>query len=224
MEPSLRKMLSTMAEFIGWSIGPDFEVVVFDYSEGRLSLVTVANNFGGRPICSASTAFTEKLIAEQKYIHSDYVIHKYNITDDGKPFRCCCFFIKDDEGALQGAVAINFDQQRYQNITNEIYKLCHPNRFIDSAGIVISSMHETYGVAAGIDGSAPPEPKENLHELVTKLTGGTSLSSLSPAERQRLVRELDRQKVFEVKGAVKRVANLLHCSPSSIYRYLSQNE
>ena len=51
---------------------------------------------------------------------------------------------------------------------------------------------------------------------------GVTADRLTPDERMQIIASLENGGIFLLKGAVKDVADALHCSQASVYRYLSQ--
>ena len=51
---------------------------------------------------------------------------------------------------------------------------------------------------------------------------GVAADRISPEERLAVVTALEGRGVFKLKGAVEDVADALHCSRATVYRYLSQ--
>ncbi len=51
---------------------------------------------------------------------------------------------------------------------------------------------------------------------------GVTAGRLTPDERMQIIASLENGGIFLLKGAVKDVADALHCSQASVYRYLSQ--
>ena len=51
---------------------------------------------------------------------------------------------------------------------------------------------------------------------------GVTADRLTPDERMQIIASLETGGIFLLKGAVKDVADALHCSQASVYRYLSQ--
>lgn len=51
---------------------------------------------------------------------------------------------------------------------------------------------------------------------------GVTADRLTPDERVQIIGALEAGGIFLLKGAVKDVADALHCSQASVYRYLSQ--
>ena len=51
---------------------------------------------------------------------------------------------------------------------------------------------------------------------------GVAADRLTPDERMQIIASLENGGIFLLKGAVKDVADALHCSQASVYRYLSQ--
>lgn len=225
MDLSNSEQLSRLAEFFSWVIGPDYEIVICRYENGKLTPVSIFNNFSGVQICKASTAFAETMVAQGRHYQSKYVIHHYSFTDDGKILRCSVFFLKDARGALQGTISVNFIQDRYQKIVNEIYQLCHPDYFIDRANNQLNNPFAFPEIPLyGEEAENVPSAVDNIAAMIPALLSGKDVSSLTKEERQKLVQELGARDVFKMRGSVKHVSKLLGCSPATIYRYLSSKD
>lgn len=225
MDPITSEQMTKLAEFFAWVIGPDYEIVISNYENGKLVPLAIFNDFNGVPICKASTAFAETMVAQGRHMQTNYVIHHYGFTDDGRILRCSVFFLKNAQGALRGAISVNFIQDRYQKIINQIYQLCHPNYFIDRANNQLNNPFAFPEISFyGNEVEDVPPPVDNIAAMIPALLHGKDISALTKNERQKLVQALASRDVFKMRGSVKHVSKLLGCSPATIYRYLSSND
>ena len=79
---------------------------------------------------------------------------------------------------------------------------------------------------------AVPATTESFHNSIDAVAGdavgrelirlGVTADRLTPDERMQIIASLESGGIFLLKGAVKDVADALHCSQASVYRYLSQ--
>ena len=79
---------------------------------------------------------------------------------------------------------------------------------------------------------AVPATTESFHNSIDAVAGdavgreltrlGVTADRLTPDERIQIISSLETGGIFLLKGAVKDVADALHCSQASVYRYLSQ--
>ena len=122
-------------------------------------------------------------------------------------------------------LCINFDDSRYHAVSEEILRLCHPDKFVDTNYQVDTSRIDELS-------AIPAPPPERFHsssgsvaeEAVYRALDRLGLSPLrlTPEERMEIIAGLEADGIFLLKGAVKPVADALQCSQASIYRYLSQ--
>ena len=54
------------------------------------------------------------------------------------------------------------------------------------------------------------------------LEANTTADALTSEERLHIISELEKHGYFRLKGAVREVTEVLHCSQASVYRYLTQ--
>jgi predicted transcriptional regulator YheO len=225
MTPTLLKHYMKLTEFLGRALGPDYEVVLHDL-ENENSIVAIANGHvsGRRLAAKSSAAALTQMLSERSYETQDYKINYSGVVVGKKFLRTSSFYIKNDDGQLAGMLCINFDDQRYQNLSNQVLKLCHPDAFVDA--------HFTYGPEKAMLENLPDKTEsalEDMPELADDLVSqilnesGLSASRLTQREKMDIVEALKNKGAFFLKGAVKRVARQLGCSQATIYRYLSRN-
>lgn len=214
-----------LTEFLGYALGPDYEVALHDMTDKNRSIIAIANNHvSGREIGAPLTNVALSILRDKSYETSDYRLHYYGVSINGKELRSNTMFIKQN-GRLIGMLCINFDDSRYRAVSNQILGLCHPDMFVED--VVLPA-----GPEAGTDVPtvrSVPEKFRNSTEAVAidainrELEHmGVTADRLTSEERLRIIAALENSGIFLLKGAVKDVAVGLHCSQASVYRYLSQ--
>jgi predicted transcriptional regulator YheO len=217
-----------LAEFLGRTLGPDYEVVLHDL-EAENTIVAIANgHVSGRGLNSshsAASALTQ-MVSDRSYETQDYKINYSGVAVGKKFLRTSSLYIKNDAGKLIGMLCINFDDQRYQTLSNQVLKLCHPDAFVDAnfvynAARAAMETVPSLGEADSAPAETMPELAEDVVSQIMKESGGAS--RLTQREKMEIVETLKNKGVFRLKGAVKQVAHQLDCSQATIYRYLSRS-
>ena len=210
----------TIVEFLGKTLGPDYEVVLQDLNPEHQAIVAIANgHISGRQVGSPLTDASLQMLTSKAYESNDFLCNYRGIAVNGHVLRSSTMFIKDDKGTPIGFLCINFDDSRYRTFAQQVLSLCHPNPFFQAQ----ERPEEE-------EGPLPrPETFRNSTEAVTQDAIAHELERLGvPAERltseERLhvIAALEESGIFLLKGAVKDVAAGLGCSQASVYRYLSQ--
>lgn len=207
-----------MVEFLGKVLGPDYEIVLQDPNKKEHAIVAIANgHISGRRIGGPLTDLSLKLIADKEYEYIDYRANYNGLSKDNKIMRSSTFFIKNN-GELIGMLCINFDSSRYLDLSKEILYLCHPNQLVDENYNFTPTNH-LLDVSENFTGSIPELIAAILENSF--LNEHISLNRLNRDEKLHIVDILNKKGVFLMKGAVAQVAEQLHCSEASIYRYLN---
>ena len=215
-----------LTEFWGKALGPDYEVALHDLTRKDRSIIAIANNYiSGREVGAPLTNMSLGILRDKSYERMDYHLHYYSINVNGKDLRSSTFFIKDN-GKLIGLLCINFDDSRYLAASENVLRLCHPDIFIDDH---IAPQQAEPGDPFP---RAVPATTESFHNSIDAVAGdavgrelirlGVTADRLTPDERMQIIASLENGGIFLLKGAVKDVADALHCSQASVYRYLSQ--
>ncbi|HJG30084.1 MAG TPA: PAS domain-containing protein [Collinsella ihuae] len=204
--------------FLGTIVGGNTEVVLHDFTDPSRSVVAIHNGYiSGRHVGAPATDFALKMINSDipdDQSHTDiYMSHNAN----GKPLRSSTMFIRE-EGRLVGMLCVNTDPS-----------------IIVQLKTLVDTIVETLppGVEQSVDTVQPSSVVgEHLTTSVDDLVGktvaefaashGKAVADLSAQERQDLVRVLDGDGVFLLKGAVTVVAQFLDISEPSVYRYLQK--
>lgn len=212
-----------LTNFLGLVFGIDYEIALHDLSDRNKSLVAIANShISGRTIGAPLTNVALQIIAEKSYETSDWRLNYRGLSSGNKILRSSTFFIKDENKKLVGLLCINFDDSRYQELSDRVLKLCHPDAFVESnfqfdesiiVGRNAAKEGETFFDTSGATST------DAINGVLNKLN--LTVGHLTHKDRQTIVNELYEQGVFMLKSAVKDIATSLNCSQASVYRYLT---
>lgn len=215
-----------LTEFLGQALGPDYEVALHDLTDKNRSIIAIANNHvSGREVGAPLTNVALKILMDKSYQSQDYRLHYCGVSAAGKTLRSSTLFIKQN-GRLIGMLCINFDDSRYQAASESILRLCHPDAFVEDHCQPDNALGGSEAV------HVVPATTESFHNSIDAVAGdavnrelarlGVTADRLTPDERIQIISSLEAGGIFLLKGAVKDVADALHCSQASVYRYLSQ--
>nr|WP_297172080.1 PAS domain-containing protein [uncultured Agathobaculum sp.] len=227
MASSLLQQYIKLTEFLGQALGPDYEVALHDLTDKNRSIIAIANSHvSGRKIGAPLTNVALQILMDKSYETQDYRLHYCGISADGKPLRSSTLFIKQND-RLIGMLCINFDDSRYQAVSRSLLQLCHPDSFAEELMHLAVPQDEHAAIPSPLS-----QTIESFHNSIDAVAGdavnrelahlGVTADRLTPDERIHIIASLEAGGIFLLKGAVKDVADALHCSQASVYRYLSQ--
>ena len=224
MDSHLLEHYAKLTEFLGHTLGPDYEIALHDLTDKNQSIVAIANSHvSGRQIGAPLTNVGLKILRDKSYEGRDYILNYRGMSEGGRMLRSSTLFIKQN-GEPVGMLCINFDDSRYRAVSEDILRLCHPDNFVDTnfqvdTTRVLSTQEDDHG-AERVHNS----PQGVAGEAVARELSQFDITTdrLTPEERIRIISALERDGVFLLKGAVKDVADALCCSQASVYRYLQQ--
>lgn len=213
-----------VTEFLGEALGPDYEIALHDLTDRNRSIIAIANSHvSGRQVGAPLTNVALQILMDKTYESSDYLLHYRGVSANGKMLRSSTLFIKQGS-RLIGMLCINFDDSRYQSVSDDILRLCHPDAFIEENLQLRQAEPERSRHI-----TPPTEIFHNTIDAVAADAVGRELDALgvtaeraTAEERVQIIAALEASGIFLLKGAVKDVADALHCSQASVYRYLSQ--
>lgn len=209
-----------LTAFLGQVLGPDYEVALHDLTDKSQSLIAIANShISGRQVGAPLTNMALKMLMDREYEQADYRLNYRGETEDGSTLRSSTLFIKHG-GRIVGMLCINFDHSKYLSISESILQLCHPNAFVetnfqlDEARITHRAPDDEGAerIQASLDALA--------EDAVAKALAAAQGQPLAVHDRLALVRRLEADGIFLVKGAVGRVAGLMGVSQATLYRDL----
>jgi predicted transcriptional regulator YheO len=212
-----------LMDFLAELLGPRTEVVLHDTSDLSRSIVALTNgHVSGRTVGGPATDLVLKVLQNHEHDDRDFLANYLAESRTGGTFRSSTFFIRDAGGDVVGMLCLNIDDEP-----------------LTRARDLLAAITATTGLVKGADrggaGEAerPPAPvaerlSTNVDELaldgVARIVAaqGVEPHRMTPDEKVAAVRELERAGVFLLKGAVAQVAEALHVSEPTVYRYVKQ--
>jgi len=186
--------------------GPNCEAVVHDFAKLPKSLIFMAGNVTGRTLGAPLTDFVLRELKRKGDDIED--AHAYRtITHEGRILKSSTIFTRDDKGHVIGAMCVNFDMTDFLNASALLGNF--------------TSFQKNNGEGAEFFARSLSESIEAfMNEAITR--AGKHPSAMNLKERLDLIRHLDSQGVFLLKGAVEEVSAMLGVSRYTIYNYLKK--
>ncbi len=205
-QPWFLDILKRLAEGIVAVVGPHCEVVVHDFRDPEHSIVYIAGNVTGRRI-GAPVPDLSFISGELGRDTPDQLNYRARIGTHH--LQSSTIWIPDDDGTPIGAVCINVDYQ----------DLIHARQLLDKLATSTQNLSDLMVMstfAKDVDDLIELSISEFLHQ-----EGIRSVEVLDAGEKLRLIKVLEERGLFQIRGAVKRVAGLLDVSRATIYNYRS---
>lgn len=214
MDEQSLKQYKLLAEFLGKTLGSEYEIVLHNVTGKTPTIEYIVNgHISGRSLEEPSTDLTFKYISDTTVSNNDYIINKKGISKKNKVVRSSTLFIKDNDGNLTGMLCINFDGSKYINLAKRILQLTH----IENASIENETLQDNNiidSIPTSISGVADDVLSQTLDY------SDIPVERLTQEEKIDIVRELNHKGVFMLKGAVSEVAEKLGVSEATLYRYI----
>jgi predicted transcriptional regulator YheO len=204
--PGLLDLLERLSEGIVSVIGAHCEVVVHDFRDPEHSAVVVAGDVTHRspgapvPDLSFISGELDKDTPDQL---------NYQIKINEHTLQSSTIWIRDPEGEAIGAICINVDYSDLQEARVLLERLSASTRNVSD--LVVSNT-----LAKDLD---------NLIELSAQdyliKNNISTIEALSFDEKLDIVELFEERGLFQIRGSVQRVAELLKVSRASVYNYRS---
>ncbi|PWM23837.1 MAG: hypothetical protein DBX44_05295 [Oscillospiraceae bacterium] len=218
MHPIIRQYC-VLVEFLGKTLGSQYEIVLHDLSDGNNQIAAIVNNqISGRTPGAPLTGLALQFAAERVYEKQNYVVNYRGISRKNSPLRSATMFIKDEHDTLIGMLCVNYDTSAYLEAAESLSKLFQISlaqaQPPELAGLLQDTVEETF--------------PDSIHEVIQSVlhsaleSSGVPVDRLTQEEKMKVVEQLNNKGVFLLKGAVSEVARQMASSEATIYRYLSK--
>ena len=206
MHPILKSYIAVV-DGIAKTFGKNCEVVLHDFSKMDRSIIAIVNgHVTGRSI---GGPLHESLL--KNVLDNNIKENKINYTGksaEGRVLKSSTMFIKDEKEEIIGCICINFD----------LSELIVSKRVIDD---LIQT--QTAKMEQDCE-EATNKVNDVLTDIVKKTLekSGKPVAYMSKDEKVIIVKDLDYQGAFLIKGAIDYVAKVLCVSRYTIYNYLDE--
>lgn len=233
MTASILHQYTLLVDFLGKTLGPDYEVVLHDITCEPSKVIAIANShISDRTVGSPTTNAALQMLAANSYKTNDFLYNYQVATEDGRILRASTMFIKDEDGSPIGLLGINFDDSRYKDFCRSLLSAIHPDTFLK--GNPSLKMTASAGASQEDTPSQPDSLAEDFSMDISTLMEksfdsvtaslGSPIDRLTQQEKKEIVQKLQERGVFKLKGGISFVAKRLSCSPATVYRYLGELE
>jgi predicted transcriptional regulator YheO len=139
----------------------------------------------------------------------DLSINYASVTRDGRTLKSSTMLFRDNKGKLIAALCINFDVTDILAFNTAIQDIFR-----------ISEETEQAGPAETFVGDMVSTLNDIADKVIRKV--GKAIPSMRREDKIEIVRQLEEQGFFLIKGAIKLIAEKLKVSKFTIYNYLEQ--
>lgn len=202
-----------LVDFLGACFGENTEVVLHSFEDINHSVIAIHNgHISGRGIGAPLTRFAISKLKDKGKEGPPYYLNYLGMSANNVTLRSNSFFILDKQGNPRGMLCINTDVTKYKEAAELLQKLAfipslEPEEKESNSGI------EVFQSA----------PEDLISSLISEIThaAGVAAHRLTVDEKIEVVKRLNDEKFFLIKGAVSQVATILGVSEATVYRYLS---
>ena len=225
MDAELIRQYTLIVDFLGHVLGPDYEIALHELEDDSNRIIAIANGeLTGRHIGSPLSNKMLEFVAGNLYETQNYVLNFESVSSTGKTMCCNSMFIKGRAGELSGLLCINFDASRYEELSRRVMELCGGGlkRGVPSGTRLIADGNDP--VETPVRSAYPTSIAGATASIVSQVVANypVEVDRLTQDEKMEIMDILNRKGVFLLKGSVSHVAQTLHSSEASIYRYLGK--
>jgi predicted transcriptional regulator YheO len=200
--------LKIVVDGIARTFGSRCEVLLHDLSDLKRSIVKIENgHVTGRSVGSSITDQGLKYLKNDR--GENLLINYPSTTADGRFLKSSTFIFRDKQGVPAAAICLNFDVTDILNFNAAIDDIFGFPKETDAKTAI-----ETFQGDAGT----------TLNEIADKTIrkAGKAIPTMGKSDKIEVIRQLEDQGFFLIKGAIKFIANKLMVSKFTIYNYLDQ--
>lgn len=201
------KALIPVVEGVAKTFGKNCEVVLHDFTNLPSSIISIENgHVTGRSVGSPMTEVG--LQAIRKGDMDGSILNYTGKSTDGRALKSSTMFIKDEKEKVIGCFCINFDISELVVSQNALAEIIQTEEKED----VKTKDNQSNCI------------NDVLSNIVTKTLEelGKPVAYMNKDEKVNIVKKLDDQGAFLIKGAIDYVAKVLCVSRYTIYNYLDE--
>lgn len=213
MNETVRRFLP-MVDFLEQILGKNSEIVLHDFSDPDHAIVDIRNGIvSGRKVGGPATDLALTIMHDPKYRDLPFITGYEGRGAGGKTLESATYFIREDN-EIVGMLCVNTDLSAVRDINAMAQQLmvcfdAAPVR-TEPSPIEVESLSES--------------TQELIDRSISELLSarGLDVASLGQSDRVDVIRHLNGNGVFMLKGAVACAATALGISEPSVYRYLQK--
>ena len=222
-----------LVEFLGQALGPNTEIVLHDLDVPDQSIIAIANgHISGRKIGGPVTDFALWFMKQGDAAAVPMMTGYRAVNAEGKICHSSSYFLRDSTGHMRGMLCINVDISDLVGIRNAaIFLMGNTEEAKDKTqafgGYPGTQVTQTIVTQPTAEEEAVSESlRDNVENLLESMldaaiaTQNASVDRMQRDERIEVVRTLEENGFFLLKGGISAAAQRLGVSEPTIYRYL----
>lgn len=219
MDDHTKQNLINFVEFLGGVLPGNVEVVLHVIEPGRTYVAAIVNgHVTGRDENAPLTGLALQFIRDRVYERQDAVLNYRGVSKGSDTLQSSTYFIKSEAGELEAMICFNIDVSPYLDIARRAIEVGNVNpRFLPQVENPDPAPHQEVPFTEYFS--------DTLKDVVHSVIPESVLESdepVKPHQRAAAIEKLYERGLFEVRGAVAQVAEILKMSEPSVYRYLKQ--
>ena len=200
-----------VTEFIAEMMGPDTEVIL--YSVTDRSVYYVINPMDEEMVVGSGLRSLERRFLENRlYDHESFVVNYRALSKHRNKLKSATLFLRGDNRQLIAMLTVNANVDRLVELRDMLNEMVSGHRPYDNQHG--TSFYNSFEVS--VEGIVSTTIRKELDKYTVPP------DRLSQQEKIEIVRCLDQQGIFLVKGAIVEVAKSLQTTETTIYRYLNK--
>ena len=200
-----------VTEFIAEMMGPDTEVIL--YSVTDRSVYYVINPMDEEMVVGSGLRSLERRFLENRlYDHESFVVNYRALSKHRNKLKSATLFLRGDNRQLIAMLTVNANVDRLVELRDMLNEMVSGHRPYDNQHG--TSFYNSFEVS--VEGIVSTTIRKELDKYKVLP------DRLSQQEKIEIVRCLDQQGIFLVKGAIVEVAKSLQTTETTIYRYLNK--
>lgn len=194
-----------VAKMIAKMFGKNCEVVLHDLSVPQNSVIFAINNHvTGREVGQPFDHLVKQVLLSKNF-EGDYAANYMTMSKDGRQIKSSTALIRDAKGEVVGALCINYDVAALENVKTVL------DEFLDIKTEEIQKEVEPFENVMDI-----------VDDLINKIVANVKGIKLKKQDKINLIKFMDQKGIFQIKGAIDKVARKLNISNVTVYSYLDE--
>jgi len=206
VHPILKSMIP-LIEGIGATFGKNCEVVLHEINGSKKSIVSIYNgHVTGRSLGSPMLDIGIKALTKDDNVNN--ILNYKNKSSNGHILKSSTTFIRDEKDEIIGCLCINIDISQFVVAQKALEELVHTNLTAE----------------VSLEDATSNSINDVLTNLVAQILEDTGkpVVYMNKEEKVNIVKRLNEQGAFLIKGAIDYVAKILCVSRYTVYNYLDE--
>lgn len=207
------KRFISIADFLGEVLGSNTEIILHDLTNYEHSIVHIINgHISDRKIGDPITDLVLDFMITESKGNKKFICNYNSKTIGDKLLYSSTYFIRDDKNNIVGALCLNSDYYDVKKSLSFLTSLL-PN-YVDDKILTLNNIKENLN-------SNPQKVTENKIDAILNQFDVIP-TRMTTEEKTEVITALNDCGIFNIRGSVQEVANKLHMSEPSIYRYIKK--